>query len=77
MPCFLDVMSYTSKLMIFFFQDDIKSFSSKLNEVTDTQKKLEEKVDNIEWNNKNFIIEELERLEITDKINRYKQNIMV
>ena len=62
--------------MIFFFQDDIKSFSSKLNEVTDTQKKLDEKVDNIEWNNKNFIIEELERLGITDKINRYKQNEM-
>lgn len=65
-------MSYKFRMMILFFQDDIKSFSSKLNEVTDTQKKLDEKVDNIEWNNKNLIIEELERLGITEKINRYK-----
>lgn len=66
-------MSYKFRMMILFFQDDIKFFSSKLNEVTDTQKKLDEKVDNIEWNNKNLIIEELERLGITEKINRYKQ----
>ncbi|XP_071163476.1 uncharacterized protein [Mytilus edulis] len=48
-------------------REDIKSFSSQLNEVSDTQKNLEEKVNSMEWKNKNFIKEELERLGISDK----------
>lgn len=51
-------------------REEIKSFSTQLSKVNDTQKRLEEKVDGWEQSSRSYILEELERLGLSDKNSR-------